>query len=100
MVNNHIALYCIKCTIVYWCCTSSSCLYLLTGNFTCVCNNNTLSPQDGETSLFAASISGHQKVVEILLAAGANPDLQKTVRVNALTYRWNIGAQKFGHPVG
>ena len=37
--------------------------------------------QDGETALQRASREGHQKVVELLLEAGANPDLQDKVRV-------------------
>ena len=37
--------------------------------------------QDGETALERASIKGHQKVVELLLRAGANPDLQDKVKV-------------------
>ena len=37
--------------------------------------------QDGETALERASIKGHQKVIELLLGAGANPDLQDKVRV-------------------
>lgn len=36
--------------------------------------------QDGETALEQASMKGHQKVVESLLGAGANPDLQDKVR--------------------
>ena len=36
--------------------------------------------QDGWTALKQASIKGHQKVVELLLGAGANPDLQNKVR--------------------
>ena len=36
--------------------------------------------QDGETALEQASMKGHQKVVESLLRAGANPDLQDKVR--------------------
>ena len=35
--------------------------------------------QDGWTALEQASISGHQKVVELLLGAEANPDLQNKV---------------------
>ena len=37
--------------------------------------------QDGETALEQASFKGHQKVVELLLRAGANPDLQDKVKV-------------------
>ena len=37
--------------------------------------------QDGWTALERASIKGHQKVVELLLGAGANPDLQNKVRI-------------------
>ena len=36
--------------------------------------------QDGGTALGLASYSGHHKVVELLLRAGANPDLQDKVR--------------------
>ena len=36
--------------------------------------------QDGWTALERASIKGHQKVVELLLGAGANSDLQNKVR--------------------
>ena len=36
--------------------------------------------QDGWTALERASIKGHQKVVELLLEAGANPDIQNKVR--------------------
>ena len=36
--------------------------------------------QDGETALEQASMKGHQKVVERLLRAGTNPDLQDKVR--------------------
>ena len=37
--------------------------------------------QDGWTALRESSISGHHKVVELLLGAGANPDLQDKVRI-------------------
>ena len=36
--------------------------------------------QDGWTALKRASFKGHHKVVELLLGAGANPDLQDKVR--------------------
>ena len=35
--------------------------------------------QNGSTALRESSISGHHKVVELLLGAGANPDLQDKV---------------------
>ena len=37
--------------------------------------------QDGWTALERASIKGHQKVVKLLLGAGANTDLQDKVKV-------------------
>ena len=37
-------------------------------------------PQDGRTALMSACRNGHSKVVELLLAAGAQPDHQKDVR--------------------
>ena len=37
--------------------------------------------QNGWTALQQASREGHQKVVELLLGAGANPDLQDKVKV-------------------
>ena len=36
--------------------------------------------QKGWTALKEASFNGHKKVVEVLLKAGANPDLQDRVR--------------------
>ena len=36
--------------------------------------------QDGGTALGEASIGGHHKIVEVLLGAGANPNLQDKVR--------------------
>ena len=42
-----------------------------------------LSPiQDGYTALTEASFNGHQKVVELLLRAKANPNLQDKVMVS------------------
>ena len=54
--------------------------------------------QNGVTALKSASINGHRKVVELLLGAGANPDLQDKVRtehysdvhVNLSNGRWYI----------
>ena len=54
--------------------------------------------QDGWTALKLASIKGHHKVVELLLGAGANPDLQSKVRteqnsgvhVNLSNRRWYV----------
>ena len=37
--------------------------------------------QNGVTALKQASSKGHHKVVEVLLGAGANPDLQDKVRM-------------------
>ena len=47
-----------------------------------------LLPQDGFTALMCASQNGHVNVVEKLLAAGANYDLQTEVRnlVTRLTF--------------
>ena len=39
-----------------------------------------LLPQNGQTALTATSFYGHYKVAELLLGAGANPDLQDKVR--------------------
>ena len=40
--------------------------------------------QDGLTALQQASFKGHQKVVELLLGAEANPDLQDKVSTGQL----------------
>ena len=37
--------------------------------------------QNGSTALKSASFNGHHKVAELLLGAGANPDLQDKVRI-------------------
>ena len=36
--------------------------------------------QDGAVALGRASMNGHEEVVDVLLRARANPDLQKEVR--------------------
>ena len=54
--------------------------------------------QNGWTALKSASYKGHHKVVEVLLGAGANPDLQNKVRtgqdsgvhVNLNNGRWYV----------
>ena len=45
----------------------------------CVSNSHS-TMQDGWTSLHQATFNGHHRVVELLLGAGANPDLQDMVR--------------------
>ena len=42
--------------------------------------------QSGNTTLMQASFKGHHKVVELLLGAGANPDLQTKVSTE-----WDTG---------
>ena len=48
--------------------------------------SNIFSIKNGHTALRIASFNGHKKVVELLLGAGANPDLQDKVRRG-----WNSG---------
>ena len=52
--------------------------------------------QDGQTALEQASIKGHHNVVEFLLRAGANPDLQDEVR--AFIPGWELIGLNF-HPI-
>ena len=52
--------------------------------------------QDGQTALEQASIKGHYNVVEFLLGAGANPDLQDKVRT--FIPGWELIGLKF-HPI-
>ena len=52
--------------------------------------------QDGQTALEQASIKGHHNVVEFLLGAGANPDLQD--KVGKFTLGWELIGQIF-HPI-
>ena len=55
-------------------------------NDSVTCTHSTI--QDGKTALRKASIRGHHKIVELLLKAGANPDLQdKVSREHSITYK-------------
>ena len=46
----------------------------------CFCGHSFFTIQRGWTALKEASFNGHKKVVEVLLKAGANPNLQDKVR--------------------
>ena len=48
--------------------------------YSCTCS----IVQDGAVALGRASMNGHQDVVDELLRAGANPDVQKKVRCTVL----------------
>ena len=48
--------------------------------------------QNGETALDQASFKGHHKVVELLLGAGANPDIQNKVKTVMYIFKY------FMHP--
>ena len=48
----------------------------------CIVTITHLTIQDGHTALRTSSFNGHHKVVELLLGAGANPDLQGKVRTH------------------
>ena len=50
-----------------------------THNTTHTCTHNTMCMQDGASSLHIASQEGHDRVVEMLLQAGATVDLQDKV---------------------
>ena len=52
--------------------------------------------QDGQTALQQASIKGHHNVVEFLLGAGANPNLQD--KVGKFIPEWELIGLKF-HPI-
>ena len=52
--------------------------------------------QDGQTALRQASIKGHHNVVELLLGAGASPDLQD--KVGKSIPGWELIGLKF-HPI-
>ena len=47
-----------------------------------------LSFQDGQTALMSSSSRGHLPIVERLLAAGAQPDLQEKVLL--VQWRWEV----------
>ena len=48
----------------------------------CIVTITLFALQNGQTALTIASSKGHHKVVELLLGAGANPDLQDKVRTH------------------
>ena len=54
---------------------------------TCIVTITLFALQDGHTALRTASFNGQHKVVELLLGAGANPDLQDKVYCIALIFR-------------
>ena len=79
-----------RCTAVNCYCTTIS----------CGCSRSTI--QDGQTALEAASVEGHHKVVEILLGAGANPDLQDkvmTIQNSGVHINLSSGMWYILHPV-
>ena len=54
-------------------------VHLRTQCHTHTCTHNTMCTQDGTSSLYIASQNGHDRIVEMLLQAGATVDLQDKV---------------------
>ena len=55
------------------------CAYIYAHNTTHTCTHNIMCTQDGVCPLHIASQEGHDRVVEMLLQAGATVDLQNKV---------------------
>ena len=53
---------------------------MLTGHLILEYSSNSVT-QNGSTALQQASFNGHYQVVDLLLKAGANPDVQDEVRM-------------------
>ena len=60
-------------------CNTQICAYIYAHNTTHTCTHNTMCTQDGVCPLHIASQEGHDRVVEMLLQAGATVDLQTKV---------------------
>ena len=69
--------YCLVTAVQMLCHTKVYCCQLLKPSHVVALTHSTV--QNGWTALEQASISGHNKVVEVLLGAGANPNLQNKV---------------------
>ena len=61
-------------------------IYAYKTTHTHTCTNNTMCMQDGFFPLYAVSQEGHDRVVEMLLQAGATVDLQNKVESSYLLF--------------
>ena len=93
------------CTLCYYSAitkvfsTSSTCCSLSTIIIAILVGLTHSTIQDGQTALKQASFSGHQKVVELLLGAEANPDLQDKVSTGQdSSVHTNLNS-KYGDPL-
>ena len=60
-------------------CNTQICTYIYVHNTTHTCTQNTMCTQDGDCPIHIGSQQGHDRIVEILLQAGATVDLQNKV---------------------